>query len=391
LLSLYLLFGADWPGSSAKTGEPSKSASGFTTEAPSEVPFSGSLDDEVLQVDFALAQSLGRLRWSTAQMRITLNESRERNGLSYRYKALTVYAGDEAALFIRTLRDALLAWAEKAALEQSGGDGAWNIVLDGVVTHSLYIAGERAPVSARIPSVSGQDGWAQIQPDTPPRDNLKLAIVLDDLGESTAQAEFLLELDYPVTFAVWPHSTHAGEVAELAASRGRELIIHQPMEPVDYPKNNPGEGALLSRMTDSDFLALLRGNLKLVPKASGLNNHMGSWLTQNVTLMTLVARELKEQDFFVLDSLTHPRSRFAGAAIQEGVPAYRRDVFLDVRPEREQVLAQLRKAENIARLKGQAIAIGHPLPGTLAALKEWQLLRDRRIDIVRLRDLKALK
>jgi polysaccharide deacetylase 2 family uncharacterized protein YibQ len=118
---------------------------------------------------------------------------------------------------------------------------------------------------------------------------------------------------------------------------------------------------------------------------------MGSWLTQNSTLMSMVARELKERNLFALDSLTHPRSRFAGAARQEGVTAYRRDIFLDVRPDKEYVLAQLKKAENIAGLKGQAIAIGHPLPGTLEALAEWQRLRNPRIDIVRLRDLKPLK
>jgi polysaccharide deacetylase 2 family uncharacterized protein YibQ len=144
-------------------------------------------------------------------------------------------------------------------------------------------------------------------------------------------------------------------------------------------------------MGDNEFMAVLGKNLNFVPGASGLNNHMGSWLTQNYTLMSMLARELKKQHYFVLDSLTHPLSRFADAAIHEGVTAYRRDIFLDVQPDKQHVLSQLKKAENIARLKGQAIAIGHPLPGTLGALKEWQTLRSSQIKIVRLRDLKSLK
>ncbi|MDR2825303.1 MAG: divergent polysaccharide deacetylase family protein [Deltaproteobacteria bacterium] len=416
LLSLCLLFGADW----SKPPPQNRAeivVSDTAAATPGDQYFPGILADEVLQIDFALAQSMSRLHWSAARMQTTHDELQEQHGIAYHYKTLNIYAGNQESLFIQTLRDALLAWAEKARLEQGAEAGVWNILLDGLLTHRLYIFNAVPPNPwnnfGRLPGSSMQPDQQdkpapQDHPDKPkqphqtdvqtqtpqdilPAGQLKLVIVLDDLGESIQQANFLLQLDYPVTFAVWPRSTHATEVAELAADHGLELIIHQPMEPMGYPKINPGAGVLLSRMSDNEFMAVLRENLKLMPKAIGLNNHMGSWLTQNATLMSMVARELKERNLFVLDSLTHQRSRFADAARQESITAYRRDIFLDVQPEMEQVLAQLRKAENVARLKGQAIAIGHPLPETLEALAEWQLLRDRRIDIVHLRDLKPLE
>ncbi|MDL2307151.1 divergent polysaccharide deacetylase family protein [Desulfovibrio sp. OttesenSCG-928-C06] len=343
-----------------------------------------SLSDEVAHVDFALAQSLRRLELPESAMLVELDEVRDEDGAYYHFKRIRIYAGADAPLFINTLRDSLLAWADGAVFVRASGivqpdGGVWQVFIDEAHTHTFFIH------SGTAPGVSGQG--TILPDDSAPR----LVIVLDDLGESPRQARFLLDLAYPVTFAVWPRSTHATAVAKMATAAGAELIIHQPMEPIGYPDVNPGRGAMLFKMTEDEALAVLRENLRRVPGAQGLNNHMGSWLTQNGRLMAIVSRELKRRDMFALDSLTHARSQFARAAVQEGALAYRRDVFLDVQPEKAAVLRQLGKAEQIARLRGQAVAIGHPLPGTLAALEEWQNTRDKSISIVRLRDLRPLK
>ena len=89
----------------------------------------------------------------------------------------------------------------------------------------------------------------------------------------------------------------------------------------------------------------------------------------------------------MLDSLTHPRSVFYAEGLSAGVPAYCRDVFLDHVISRQAVLAALRRAEATALLTGRAVAIGHPHPQTLDVLKEWELLRNPAIRIVRLQDL----
>jgi polysaccharide deacetylase 2 family uncharacterized protein YibQ len=100
-----------------------------------------------------------------------------------------------------------------------------------------------------------------------------------------------------------------------------------------------------------------------------------------------MVRSLKKTGFFVLDSMTHPGSVLHKEAAKHGIPALKRDIFLDTEYSKENVLRQLRKAEKIALITGRAIAIGHPLPGTLAALKEWEGMRDPQVEMVTLLNL----
>ena len=127
--------------------------------------------------------------------------------------------------------------------------------------------------------------------------------------------------------------------------------------------------------------------LARVPYAVGLNNHMGSRFTRDREGVRVVLEILRGRNLFMLDSLTHPRSVFYDEALQMNVRAYRRDVFLDNTISRQAILDNLRRAEETALLTGRAIAIGHPHPETLAALKEWERLRNPSVRIVRLRDL----
>jgi polysaccharide deacetylase 2 family uncharacterized protein YibQ len=162
------------------------------------------------------------------------------------------------------------------------------------------------------------------------------------------------------------------------------------MEPVGYPGINPGGGVLLRDMKPEETAACLEENMRRVPHAVGLNNHMGSRLTQDAAAMRAVAAILRKRGFFALDSLTHPGSRLAGSALELGVPAFKRDIFLDVEANKEKVLAQLRAAERLALIRGQAVAIGHPLAATLDALEEWQRGRNLKIRLGRLEDLRPL-
>ncbi|MDR2502871.1 MAG: divergent polysaccharide deacetylase family protein [Deltaproteobacteria bacterium] len=342
--------------------------------------------DYINQADYALAQTMRRLGVSSAGLSLLSVELREHGGRLYQERHIALAGVGDAAFFARALRDALIAWAERAALlrredlpagmrdaapPSAAGEGEWFIVLDGVITHRLSLS-----------SAPPADRHGASRP--------RLVIVMDDLGESRQAAARLRALDFKVTFAVWPRGTHAGEVAELAHEQGLEVLVHQPMEPLDYPAVNPGRGAMLAGMGREDILRTLDESLRLVPHASGLNNHMGSLLTQDEGAMRVVAQEARQRGLFILDSLTHQGSRLAGAALQEGARALKRDIFLDEEARRDKVLEQLRRAERISVVRGQAIAIGHPLPATLDALEDWQRLRDQEIEIVRLADLDFL-
>jgi len=216
----------------------------------------------------------------------------------------------------------------------------------------------------------------------------KLAIVIDDLGANERAVRQLLDLDFPVSFAFLPHGKHTRAGARAAHAKGREVLVHQPMEPIGYPKVKPGPDALLTGMGERQIRRILEASIAAVPHAVGLNNHMGSRFTQQADGVRVVIRVLKERGLFALDSLTHKDSVFADQGGRLGIERYSRNVFLDAAPSREQILEELRRAEAIALLTGQAVAIGHPHPETLAALKDWERLRNRDVRIVRLRELR---
>jgi hypothetical protein len=206
-------------------------------------------------------------------------------------------------------------------------------------------------------------------PITPlPGETARLAIVIDDLGESLSLAKALANLPYPVAFAVWPQASHTHATARLALEHGLDLLLHHPMDPKGYPEVDPGPGAIFHTMTPDEVRATLVRNLDSIPGVQGVNNHMGSRFTEDAAGMKSVATELAARKLYFLDSYTSAESVAYHVARQAKVPSLRRDVFIDNVAERDAVLAMLAKAEAVARRKGQAVAIGHPHPGTIEAL-----------------------
>jgi polysaccharide deacetylase 2 family uncharacterized protein YibQ len=200
----------------------------------------------------------------------------------------------------------------------------------------------------------------------------RLAIVIDDLGQSLSHFEQLADLDLPLTIAVIPGLPASERTVREAGRRGVELLLHQPMEPLEERENNPGEGVLLTTMTPEALRAQVRASLAAVPGAVGVNNHMGSRFTTDLAGLGAVMAEIKEHGLFWLDSRTIPSSRGAQVARAAGVPALERDIFIDAEIAPEQIRRQVRRLVEIARVHGAAIGIGHPHPQTIATLREMR-------------------
>lgn len=354
-----------------------------------EEPFAAHLEDAVRQADFALVQAMLRgnlLLEDAVVQKVELRHSEEG---PFHFQRIRLAVGADSLPFVTDLHESLRAWAENAEVSRAecGADPSgelWTITVGGTVTHELVLTSH--PLSP--PGAHGTEGGPsgalrRRSPDGAAR----LVIVIDDIGEDMNAVKTLANLPYPVTFAVWPRSSHARRAAEIGHAAGLEIIIHQPTEPMKYPEVNPGPGALLTSFSDEEIEARVSDSLTRVPHAVGMNNHMGSRFTRNHRAAAAMVRPLRRHGVFVLDSLTHPASVLHAEAVKRGVPALKRDVFLDSVPGKESVLRQLRKAEKIALVMGSAVAIGHPLPGTLAALKEWETRRDPEIELVRLSDL----
>lgn len=196
-----------------------------------------------------------------------------------------------------------------------------------------------------------------------------IAIVMDDVGIAPQRVEAALSLPAPVTLAVLPYAPRAAQVANAARARGHEVLLHLPMQPLS--DHEPGPQALLGALTAAEFDQRLLWNLSQFEGYIGVNNHMGSLLTQDQDAMARLHTILRQRGLMFLDSRTAPRTVAGAVGRGMGVPVLERDIFLDNVVAPEDIRGQLQKVEDIARRNGFAIAIGHPHDATLAELRHW--------------------
>jgi len=214
-----------------------------------------------------------------------------------------------------------------------------------------------------------------------PRGSPTVTLIIDDLGNSRAEAERVVRLPGSVVCAILPHTTHASAVAEAAFRHGKPVLLHLPME--SRLGQDPGPGQLDAQMSFPEWLHTLESDLASVPHAEGVNNHMGSLLTAEPVAMRWLMRELVKRRLYFVDSRTDAGTLAAIIARQEGVPVLERQVFLDTDPSPAAIARQLEVLERMARRRGNAVAIGHPHPATLAALELWlPTLVDRGLVLV---------
>jgi hypothetical protein len=196
----------------------------------------------------------------------------------------------------------------------------------------------------------------------------RLAIIIDDAGQWLETERGFLALSIPVTLSVLPDVRYTKEIANEAAAAGKGVMLHLPMEPLS--EQNPGPGKITTKMSDAAIESQVEADLADVPLAGGVNNHEGSKATADSRVMRDVASAIAQHgNLFFVDSLTVGDSVAASSTRDAGIPTATRDVFLDNRADVSYTEAQLRAAAVIARERGAAIAIGHPRPSTLAALR----------------------
>jgi polysaccharide deacetylase 2 family uncharacterized protein YibQ len=145
-------------------------------------------------------------------------------------------------------------------------------------------------------------------------------------------------------------------------------MLHLPMDTLSGMY--PGPGEVTTKMTDAQVTAQVQDDLAQVPLAAGVNNHEGSKGSADLRVMRDVIAVLQQRgNLFFIDSRTNAASVAESVARAAGVPTASRDVFLDNQATVAYTEGQLREAIRIAERNGSAIAIGHPRPTTLEAVK----------------------
>ncbi len=211
----------------------------------------------------------------------------------------------------------------------------------------------------------------------------RIAIVIDDLGGENKISQELLKLDLPVTFSILPFAPFSKTLAREAHRKGKEVILHLPMEPHGYPQVRPGEGVLLEGMDEASFLRQLSKDIEAVPYIKGVSNHMGSRLMEDPEKMKIVFSELKRRGLFFLDSRTTPQTIGLQVAQSVGLRVLERNIFIDNSLAEEDIKRQLEQLIQFAISKGKAIGIGHPHASTVKFLKEIiPKMKERGIEVV---------
>ena len=215
---------------------------------------------------------------------------------------------------------------------------------------------------------------------------IQLAVVIDDAGHNIADAEAYLRFPGKLTVAVLPHLDASEAVVARAMQVGKEVILHQPMEP--RGTSDPGPGAIRVGYDEPAVIGLLEWSFGSVV-TRGINNHMGSLVTADSRTMDTVMAYLKRTDRFFLDSRTTPDSVAKEAAARYGVPYLSRDVFLDVTVDEETVNAAIDRGMQIARSQGSAILIGHVTNRVVLSVLERRLREIERagFELVHLSEL----
>jgi polysaccharide deacetylase 2 family uncharacterized protein YibQ len=202
-----------------------------------------------------------------------------------------------------------------------------------------------------------------------PDDKPLLAIIIDDLGNQRRLGMQVADLPGPVACAFMPHTPYAGELAERAHLNGKEVMLHLPMQPNEMQRI-AGLGEISLDNERADLRRILASDLATVPHVVGINNHMGSLITRHPGHMGWLMDELARRgNLFFVDSYTTAHSVALAAALEHGVPAVRRHVFLDDDPEPAAIARQFARLQRQARQRGFAIGIGHPYPATLEFLQ----------------------
>lgn len=195
-----------------------------------------------------------------------------------------------------------------------------------------------------------------------------IAIIIDDMGHSLEEGQRLARLEQPLTLAFLPYRRHTVSLAKLAHKQQKEIMLHAPM--ANTRNFDLGPGGLTSDMDELGVVTTLRRALQAIPYVQGVNNHMGSLLTQKLRPMDWVMKELRRYPLYFVDSRTIASSVAGDVARAHQIPSLTRDVFLDHEQTEEFVDRQFKLLIKRARENGSAIGIGHPHKVTVDYLEK---------------------
>lgn len=199
----------------------------------------------------------------------------------------------------------------------------------------------------------------------------RIAIVLIGLGLNQGATNDAIQLPGAVTLSFTPYASSLPNWVSLARAAGHEVMIDLPMEPMNYPTDDPGPHTLLTSLNPSDNIARLEWVLGRFTGYVGVVDHMGSKFASSTEALHPVLGALKERGLMILDSRTSSDSVVFELAQEMVLPSAVSDGFVDKVASRDPIDRRLAELERKARETGSAVGVGRAYPVTIERLAAW--------------------
>jgi polysaccharide deacetylase 2 family uncharacterized protein YibQ len=275
-----------------------------------------------------------------------------------------VVSGDAPDKVESDAAPALMAGIDQRLLEKSRY-GMIPAAADGLKPFTAYAAGTDADRAraARMPSI---------------------AVVIGGLGVGAAKtSDAIMKLPPAVTLAFTPYGSDPGKLVERARAQRHEVLLQIPMEPFDYPDNDPGPQTLLTTLSAEQNLDRLFWHLSRFQGYAGIANFMGARFVVTDAAMQPIVREAARRGLGYLDDGSAPRSVASSLAESQAMPFARADFSIDAVPTAVEIDRALAKLESLAKERGTAVGIASALPISIERIIAWsRSLESRGIMLV---------
>jgi polysaccharide deacetylase 2 family uncharacterized protein YibQ len=232
------------------------------------------------------------------------------------------------------------------------------VVADGLKPFTLYAADADRAKAAKMPVI---------------------AIVVAGLGVGAAKTtDAIMKLPPAVTLAFTPYGADPTRLAERARALRHEILLQIPMEPFDYPDNDPGPQTLLTTLNAEQNLDRLYWHLSRFQGYAGLANFMGARFVAADPVMQPVIREAAKRGLSYFDDGATPRSVAASLAAGQALPFAKADFTIDAVPTSVEIDRTLVKLETLAKERGAAVGVASALPISIERLSAWIKTLDAR-------------
>lgn len=232
------------------------------------------------------------------------------------------------------------------------------VVADGLKPFTVYAADADRAKAAKMPVV---------------------AIVVGGLGVGAAKTtDAIMKLPPAVTLAFTPYGADPTKLAERARAQRHEILLQVPMEPFDYPDNDPGPQTLLTTLAAEQNLDRLYWHLSRFQGYAGIANFMGARFVATEAVMQPIIREAAKRGLGYLDDGATPRSVAVSLAASEAMPFAKADLAIDAVPTSAEIDRTLIKLETLAKERGVAVGVASALPISIERIGAWIKTLDSR-------------